>query len=150
MLPCPAPAVSAEVYELDPADQREHAAIVSRLADWEPCLPVCAPQAWLLYRPLVPLFHLPCPPTQQVKEFLNATHWPKHLLVHFTWRVEHEEDEARGLLLLFAATAAVALALGANVARTYQDKLAAFLSDVAGGDSVSGAYSVSGAMEKGE
>ncbi|KAL4458504.1 hypothetical protein ABPG75_013369 [Micractinium tetrahymenae] len=67
-----------------------------------------------------------------VREFLNATHWPKHLLVHYRWRTQHEEDEEGGLLVLFSAGALVALLLGLNVARTYQDKLRAFLADVAG------------------
>ncbi|PSC71398.1 ATP-dependent helicase deoxyribonuclease subunit B [Micractinium conductrix] len=67
-----------------------------------------------------------------VKEFLNATHWPKHLLVHYTWRTQLDEDEESGLLVLFSAGAFVALLLGLNVARTYRDKLAAFLADVAG------------------
>lgn len=82
-----------------------------------------------------------------VRDFLNATHWPKHLLVHYSWRVEHEEDEARGLLVLFAAGAAAALLLGLNVARTYQDKLRAFLADVAGDASGGG---VAAAAEKGD
>lgn len=37
-----------------------------------------------------------------VREFVNATHWPKHLLVHYRWRTQHEEDEEGGLLVLFA------------------------------------------------
>ena len=37
-----------------------------------------------------------------VRDFLNATHWPKHLLVHYRWDVQHEEDEERGLLVLFS------------------------------------------------
>ncbi|EFN54175.1 hypothetical protein CHLNCDRAFT_17489, partial [Chlorella variabilis] len=37
-----------------------------------------------------------------VREFLNATHWPKHLLVHYTWHTRHEEDEEAGLLVLFS------------------------------------------------
>lgn len=40
-----------------------------------------------------------------VAEFANATHWPKHLLVHYRWQVQHEVDEDRGLTLLFAAGA---------------------------------------------
>lgn len=37
-----------------------------------------------------------------VREFVNATHWPKHLLVHYRWRTQHEEDEEGGLLVLFS------------------------------------------------
>lgn len=37
-----------------------------------------------------------------VREFVNATHWPKHLLVNYRWRTQHEEDEEGGLLVLFS------------------------------------------------
>ena len=37
-----------------------------------------------------------------VQEFRNATHWPKHLLVHYVWRERKEEDEERGLLVLLS------------------------------------------------
>ncbi|KAL4426500.1 hypothetical protein ABPG77_008358 [Micractinium sp. CCAP 211/92] len=67
-----------------------------------------------------------------VREFVNATHWPKHLLVNYRWRTQHEEDEEGGLLVLFSAGALVAVLLALNVVRTYQDKLQAFLADVAG------------------
>jgi hypothetical protein len=56
--------VSAQVFEMDREDQRQHAELV--------------------------------------RDFLNATHWPKHLLVHYSWEVQHEEDEERGLLVLFS------------------------------------------------
>ena len=38
-----------------------------------------------------------------VGEFANATHWPKHLLVHYRWAVQHEVDAERGLTVLFGA-----------------------------------------------
>ncbi len=57
-------AVTSTVYQLDDADQKQHAAMVN--------------------------------------DFLNATHWPKHLLVHYTWHTRHEEDEEAGLLVLFS------------------------------------------------
>lgn len=57
-------AVTSTVYQLDDADQQQHAAMVN--------------------------------------DFLNATHWPKHLLVHYTWHTRHEEDEEAGLLVLFS------------------------------------------------
>jgi hypothetical protein len=38
-----------------------------------------------------------------VGEFANATHWPKHLMVHYRWRVQHEVDTDTGLLVFFVA-----------------------------------------------
>ena len=52
------------------------------------------------------------PPHPQVKEFLNATHWPKHLLVHYTWRTQLDEDEESGLLVLFSGVWVVVLVCG--------------------------------------
>ncbi|KAL4859320.1 hypothetical protein ACK3TF_001057 [Chlorella vulgaris] len=93
--------VTSTVYQLDDADQKQHAAMVN--------------------------------------DFLNATHWPKHLLVHYTWHTRHEEDEEAGLLVLFSAGAVAALLLGLNVARTYQEKLRQFLADVTGDQPMVGA-----------
>jgi hypothetical protein len=152
---CQCTAVSAAVYQLAEEDQAKHAPLV--------------------------------------KEFINATHWPKHLLVHYSWHTQHEEDEEAGLLVLFsgwgrqrnkhqaydagrggwqglhrwlhladaaamalwcgsagacnavlppcsvAAAALAAVLLGLNVMRTSQEKLRAFLADVAG-DAVSMAH----------
>lgn len=47
------------------------------------------------------------PPTRNacvgpLQDFQNATHWPKHLLVHYTWETQHEENEDAGLLVLFS------------------------------------------------
>ena len=37
------------------------------------------------------------------EEFGNATVWPKHLLVMYSWREVREVDAPMGLALLFAA-----------------------------------------------
>lgn len=42
----------------------------------------------------------PC--VRPLQDFQNATHWPKHLLVHYTWEMQHEENEDAGLLVLFS------------------------------------------------
>ena len=34
-------------------------------------------------------------------EFQNATHWPKHLLVHYTWKHTNPVDATGGLYLVF-------------------------------------------------
>ena len=39
---------------------------------------------------------------QLMDEFRNATHWPKHLLVQYSWQVEQEVDALGGLYVVFA------------------------------------------------
>ena len=34
-------------------------------------------------------------------EFQNATHWPKHLLVHYTWKHTNPVNATGGLYLVF-------------------------------------------------
>lgn len=38
-----------------------------------------------------------------VAEFRNATHWPKHLLVRYSWDTHNDVDLDRGLYVLFGA-----------------------------------------------
>lgn len=67
-----------------------------------------------------------------VAQFVNATHWPKGLLVHYRWASRREVDGDRGLLLLFAAAVAAVALLGLSAVRSHREKLARFLSDVGG------------------
>ena len=39
---------------------------------------------------------------QLLDEFKNATHWPKHLLVQYSWEAEQEVDALSGLYVVFA------------------------------------------------
>jgi len=39
---------------------------------------------------------------QLLDEFRNATHWPKHLLVQYSWQAEQEVDALSGLYVVFA------------------------------------------------
>ena len=41
----------------------------------------------------------------------NAPHWPKHLLVQYTWRPVVQVDTAGGLLLVLLAGACVCMSL---------------------------------------
>lgn len=66
-----------------------------------------------------------------VEEFRNASHWPKHLLVSYSWTSRHEVDAQRGLLVLFVAGASAALLATLSAARTHRSKLKQFLADMA-------------------
>ena len=40
-----------------------------------------------------------------LQEFRNSSHWPKHVLVHYSWREVSEVDSVAGLYVLFLAGA---------------------------------------------
>ena len=62
-----------------------------------------------LTRPPAPL---PAPFTQaELVALYNASHWPKHLLVQYTWRPVVQVDTAGGLLLVLLAGACVCMSL---------------------------------------
>lgn len=65
-----------------------------------------------------------------VNDFLNTTHWPKNLLVYYHWQTAHQIDTDRGLLVLFAAGAAVTAIIAIGVMSSYRQKLSAFLADI--------------------
>ena len=53
----------------------------------------------------------PSPPTQaELLALYNASHWPKHLLVQYTWRPVVQVDTAGGLLLVLLAGACIYIA----------------------------------------
>ena len=61
-----------------------------------------------LTRPPAPL---PAPFTQaELAALYNASHWPKHLLVQYTWRPVVQVDTAGGLLLVLLARACIYIA----------------------------------------
>lgn len=69
---------------------------------------------------------------QLVEEFHNSTHWPKHLLLRYRWKVRNEVDGDRGLTVMFALSSFVFVLVAISTMRTYSAKLKAFMNDVAG------------------
>ena len=51
----------------------------------------------------------------------NASHWPKHLLVQYTWRPVVQVDTAGGLLLVLLAGACVCMSLSELRAEVLRD-----------------------------
>lgn len=49
------------------------------------------------------------------EEWGNATRWPKHLLLEYQWREEHEVNAVPGMYVLFA-TGGAAPSLGMTMA----------------------------------
>lgn len=65
-----------------------------------------------------------------VEEFKNESHWPKHLLVRYHFKSEHEADLDRGLYIVMAIGLFSLLLVTANAARGAKGKLALFLQEM--------------------
>ncbi|GBF98857.1 hypothetical protein Rsub_11461 [Raphidocelis subcapitata] len=64
--------------------------------------------------------------------FTNASHWPKHVLVHYEWRAAPEAAADAGLFVMLAAGLLAAGAVSLSNLAGLSSRLAAFLADVAG------------------
>lgn len=68
---------------------------------------------------------------QVLREFTNATLWPKHLLVHYTWKHRNPINTNAGLYLIFIMGIMVTAVLGVSILVSYHEKLDSFLADLA-------------------
>ncbi|EIE23729.1 hypothetical protein COCSUDRAFT_66074 [Coccomyxa subellipsoidea C-169] len=81
---------------------------------------------------------------QLFDEFQNATVWPKHLLVEYSWTTQHSVDALSALYVIFFICLLVFMALALNVVVAYETKLKAFMAEIAGEDPLSVAPLVKG------
>ncbi|KAI8477189.1 MAG: hypothetical protein J3K34DRAFT_515867 [Monoraphidium minutum] len=65
-------------------------------------------------------------------DFANATHWPKHVLLHYDWRSGADAQFDSGLLVMLVMGLGVAVLVSLNNLAGLQGKLQAFLRDVVG------------------
>lgn len=65
-----------------------------------------------------------------VEEFKNASHWPKHLLVHYHWKSEHEADLDQGLYAIMAIALTVLMVVVVSAARGSKAKLQALINEM--------------------
>eukprot|EP00897_Mesotaenium_endlicherianum_P005675 jgi/Mesen1/5135/ME000255S04102 len=66
---------------------------------------------------------------EMVEQFYNATHWPKNVLVRYTW-VEHTEvDVTTGLFVLFGSAVALTTTIAIYILQSSKDKLAKFVNE---------------------
>ena len=110
----PVPPACSAPAQITPACAKPHTSTCAR---------GCAPHLPLFVRTPPPTCsarspQLPCRPPQ---DFRNATHWPKHLLVHYTWDTQHEEDEDAGLLVLFSGARRCCRPRCCNTGGAWQD-----------------------------
>lgn len=72
------------------------------------------------------------------KDVLDASKWPKHLLVRYTFKTENDISLDRGLYVVFGLGSAVLLILGLNACYGNGAKLSQFLRDMTADDSPPG------------
>ncbi|GMH35844.1 hypothetical protein BSKO_03712 [Bryopsis sp. KO-2023] len=66
-----------------------------------------------------------------VEEYANATHWPKHVMIKYTWENLDQVDADRGLMvLLYGGLMALTVAMF-GVVVSYKDKFTEFIREVA-------------------
>lgn len=80
--------------------------------------------------------------------FANATHWPKHLVVSYHWRHVREVDAEWGLMVLFGTGLLSMLVSLLAMARSYHDKLRAFMEELASDPLAQGGGATGGTAEK--
>ncbi|XP_065853458.1 uncharacterized protein [Euphorbia lathyris] len=61
------------------------------------------------------------------KQFWDPQHWPKHVLVRYTWEEQSEIDVAAGFYVLFGSGLLLSFILSIYILQSSRDKLARFV-----------------------
>ncbi|RXH81982.1 hypothetical protein DVH24_036323 [Malus domestica] len=61
------------------------------------------------------------------KQFWDAQHWPKHVLVRYTWEEQSEIDVTSGFYVLFGSGLMLSFILSIYILQSSRDKLARFV-----------------------
>eukprot|EP00475_Leptophrys_vorax_P038210 TRINITY_DN6697_c0_g1_i1.p1 TRINITY_DN6697_c0_g1~~TRINITY_DN6697_c0_g1_i1.p1 ORF type:complete len:226 (+),score=15.91 TRINITY_DN6697_c0_g1_i1:293-970(+) len=67
--------------------------------------------------------------SQLAHEFRNASHWPKHVILKYTWKEYAEVDVTAGLLVLFGTTFILTTILAIYILQSSKDKIAKFVNE---------------------
>ncbi|XP_034695039.1 uncharacterized protein LOC117921290 [Vitis riparia] len=71
-------------------------------------------------------------------QFWNPEHWPKHVLVRYTWEEQSEIDVTSGFYVLFGSGLVMSVILSIYVLQSSRDKLARFVRETVAEGSMSG------------
>ncbi|KAL8517072.1 hypothetical protein ACS0TY_015344 [Phlomoides rotata] len=63
------------------------------------------------------------------KQFWDQQHWPKHILIRYTWEEKSEIDVASGFYVLFGSGLMLSFILSIYVLQSSRDKLARFVKE---------------------
>lgn len=72
------------------------------------------------------------------KQFWDPQHWPKHVLVRYTWEEQSEIDVASGFFVLFGSGLALSVILSIYILQSSRDKLARFVKETVAENSMPG------------
>ncbi|XP_031264606.1 uncharacterized protein LOC116122943 [Pistacia vera] len=72
------------------------------------------------------------------KQFWDPQHWPKHVLVRYTWEEKSEIDVASGFYFLFGSGLMLSFILSIYILQSSRDKLARFVRETVAESSIPG------------
>ncbi|KGN58700.1 uncharacterized protein LOC101203220 [Cucumis sativus] len=72
------------------------------------------------------------------KQFWDQQHWPKHILVRYTWEEQSEIDVTSGLYVLFGSGLTLSFILSVYILQSSKDKLARFVRETVVESSIPG------------
>ncbi|KAL5806745.1 hypothetical protein ACOSQ4_029478 [Xanthoceras sorbifolium] len=72
------------------------------------------------------------------QQFWDPQHWPKHILVRYTWSEQSEIDVASGFYFLFGSALALSFVLSIYILESSRDKFARFVRETVAESSVPG------------
>ncbi|XP_008442331.1 uncharacterized protein LOC103486235 isoform X1 [Cucumis melo] len=72
------------------------------------------------------------------KQFWDQQHWPKHILVRYTWEEQSEIDVTSGLYVLFGSGLTLSFILSIYILQSSKDKLARFVRETVVESSIPG------------
>uniref|UniRef100_A0A7N0V1R1 Uncharacterized protein n=1 Tax=Kalanchoe fedtschenkoi TaxID=63787 RepID=A0A7N0V1R1_KALFE len=70
------------------------------------------------------------------KQFWDAEHWPKHVLVRYTWEEQSEIDVATGFYVLFGSGLLMSFILSIYILQSSQEKLTRFVMEAVADSSI--------------
>ncbi|XP_054784366.1 uncharacterized protein LOC129291169 [Prosopis cineraria] len=76
------------------------------------------------------------------KQFWDSQHWPKHILVRYTWKEQSEIDVTSGFFVLFGSGLALSFILAIYVLQSSRDKLERFVRETVAETSMPGVVEV--------
>ncbi|KAJ7961100.1 ATP-dependent helicase/deoxyribonuclease subunit B [Quillaja saponaria] len=72
------------------------------------------------------------------KQFWDPQHWPKHILVRYTWKEQSEIDVTSGFYVLFGSGLVMSFILSIYVLQSSREKLARFVKEAVAESSMPG------------
>ncbi|XWS09497.1 hypothetical protein CRYUN_Cryun40dG0089600 [Craigia yunnanensis] len=72
------------------------------------------------------------------KQFWDPQHWPKHVLVRYTWEEQSDIDVTSGFYILFGSGLALSFILSIYILQSSRDKLARFVKETVAESSAPG------------